>query len=375
MVDVATRFSISSVIYSKDKKGIVNEIMEKWIGTGLGSSSKFLTDNGGEFANDNFKDMCEYLNITSVCTAAESPFSNGLCERNHAVIDEMVKKILADRPSCSLSTALAWAIHAKKSLQMVGGYGPYQLVFGRNPKIPSIIEDQPPALEGTTINFSFAEHLNALHIGRRAFLQAETSERIRRALRHNLRPCGTQLTTGDTVYYKRDGQEEWKGPGRVIGRDGKVIIIKHGSQCYRIHSSRVMKGNYEIDQVVYDKPSTSTVPMNTNSPKIHHNNCEPDDSDEDEQNGSDEAQHETDVHESKRSEGEQAKVSKITKTSRIIPKVGDKVRYIPKGDLEWREAEVLSRAGKSTGIHKNRLNIRGEGDEMSLDFVSGVDEW
>lgn len=65
----------------------------------------------------------------------------------------------------------------------------------------------------------------------------------------------------------------------------------------------------------------------------------------------------------------------MTKTSRIIPKVGDKVRYIPKGGLEWREADVFSRAGKSTGIHKNRLNISEGGEEMSLDFVSGVDVW
>ena len=54
----------------------------------------FLLDLGGEFANQDFLDMCENLNIFVMNTAAESPFSNGLCERNHTVIDEMVHKIL-----------------------------------------------------------------------------------------------------------------------------------------------------------------------------------------------------------------------------------------------------------------------------------------
>ena len=38
--------------------------------------------------------MCENLNIQVLQnTAAYSPWQNGLCERNHAVIDGSVKKI------------------------------------------------------------------------------------------------------------------------------------------------------------------------------------------------------------------------------------------------------------------------------------------
>ena len=91
--------------------------------------------------------MTENLNITICNTAGESPWSNGLCERNHAVIDEMVHKIKADVPECDLDVALTWACHAKNSLEMVHGYSPYQLVIGRNPNLPSVPVDRPPALE------------------------------------------------------------------------------------------------------------------------------------------------------------------------------------------------------------------------------------
>ena len=246
LIDMATRFSVSTVIYKKEKQVIINKIIEKWIGTGLGCPGRFLSDCGGEFANQEFLDMCENLNIVVMNTAAESPFSNGLCERNHAVIDEMVHKMLADQPGCSLEVALSWAVHAKNTLQMIEGFSPYQLVFGRNPKLPSVLSDELPALEGTTTCEVFAKHLNTLVAGRKAFLQAESSNRIRKALRHNIRQVENIFENGDDVYYKRENCNEWKGPGKVIGQDGKVVIIKHGIYTIRAHSSRVIKTTYEF---------------------------------------------------------------------------------------------------------------------------------
>jgi len=108
MVDMSTRFSKSCVTKSKEPDEIVEKIIETWLGTGLGAPVKFLCDNGGEFANNTFLEMCENMNIQVMHTAAYSPFSNGLCERNHAIIDEMVVKIMAEQPKLSLKVALAW---------------------------------------------------------------------------------------------------------------------------------------------------------------------------------------------------------------------------------------------------------------------------
>ena len=121
MVDMATRFSNTGIIKSKDPKVVVEKILEIWIGSGLGVPLKFFCDNGGEFAYSVFLDMCENLNIQVIHTAAESPFSNGLCERNHCVIDEMIAKMMSEDSKMKLSTAVAWAVNAKNSLQMVGG--------------------------------------------------------------------------------------------------------------------------------------------------------------------------------------------------------------------------------------------------------------
>ena len=92
--------------------------------------------------------MCKNLNIQVQNTAVYSPWQNGLCERNHAVIDDSVKKILEDNPTLKLHTVLVWAVHAKNCFHMNSGYSSYQLVFRQNHNLPSILIDRPPTLQG-----------------------------------------------------------------------------------------------------------------------------------------------------------------------------------------------------------------------------------
>ena len=57
--------------------------------------------------------MAEQFNVDIYSTAAESPWQNVICERNHAVIDTCLEKILKDDPTIELDVALAWAVNAK----------------------------------------------------------------------------------------------------------------------------------------------------------------------------------------------------------------------------------------------------------------------
>ena len=136
---------------------------------------KLYSDNGGEFNNSELQDMAENLNITVKTTPADSPFSNGLPERHNAVLTETVLK---GRDELDWETSLGWAISAKNSLQSVYGFSPFQLVFGRNPNLPNILEDKPPALEGTTSSEIVAKQITALYAARKAFIESESSERI-----------------------------------------------------------------------------------------------------------------------------------------------------------------------------------------------------
>ena len=80
-------------------------------------------------------------------------------------------------------TALCWVLAAKNSMVNTHGISPYQLVFGNNPNFPSTLTDELPALEGITRSKTVGEHVASLHATRKAFTEAESSEKIGRALR------------------------------------------------------------------------------------------------------------------------------------------------------------------------------------------------
>ena len=92
---IETRYSNAVIIKDKHKETVVDAFIKNWINI-FGVPDRILTDNGGEFNNDDMRDMSENLNTEVTTTPAESPWSNGTCERHNAVIGSMLDKILCE---------------------------------------------------------------------------------------------------------------------------------------------------------------------------------------------------------------------------------------------------------------------------------------
>ena len=182
LIDMWSRFSVSVFIDRKHPSQVIDKIMQNWVGAGFGIMGAMLTDNGGEFCSDEMREVCSILNVQKITTAAESPFQNGICERNHAIVDNMLEKMKEQCPKTPEEILLCWANMAKNSLQMCYEFCSYQLVFGQNPNLPNIMTNKLPALEGTSSSEMLVQHLNSLHAARKAFIASEADERVRRAL-------------------------------------------------------------------------------------------------------------------------------------------------------------------------------------------------
>ena len=107
--------------------------------------------------------------------------------------------------------------------------------------------DKLPALESVTNSNVISTHVNALHSARRAYLEAESSEKVRKALKHKVRVSSTRYNNGEKVYYKRDGVDKWKGPGKVICQDGKIVFVRHGNVYVRVSTNRLLKVGKEFE--------------------------------------------------------------------------------------------------------------------------------
>ena len=127
---------------------------------------------------------------------------NGTVERGNALLYESTMKTKEDT-KCSLETALAWAVSAKNSLQNCFGYSPNQLVLSRNITLPSVTTSKLPALDSRSNSDVVRDNLNAMHKARESYIKAESSERIMRALRKNIRTYSeVEFIPREKVLYK-----------------------------------------------------------------------------------------------------------------------------------------------------------------------------
>ena len=99
-----SRYSTACVRRSKKQIVVIDAVLKTWISY-FGRPKSFLADNGGEFLNEEYKEMCEMFNIEEAKTAAESPWSNRICERQNAILKESVQKTI-DESGCKLETAV-----------------------------------------------------------------------------------------------------------------------------------------------------------------------------------------------------------------------------------------------------------------------------
>lgn len=123
---------------------------------------------------------------------------------------------------CSLETAVCWAVSAKNTLHGHNGYSSNMIVFGKNPNGPSVLHDQLPVLEENVSRVTIECNLVEMRSAREAFIQSESSEKIKRALKSNVRSCDdARFQNGEREFYKRNDSGKWRGPGSVIGHAGE----------------------------------------------------------------------------------------------------------------------------------------------------------
>ena len=261
MIDHLTRYSSACVLRNKTKESIVKAVLEYWVRI-FGSPKFHLTDNGGEFVNSEVIEYAEKFNVVILTTGAESAWSNGLCEKAHESLSLNADKIIRDT-GCSLDMAIHWAVAAKNALCNVYGFAPNQLVFGKNINLPSAFSNKLPAQNPACVSKYISQTLQAIHKSREAFIQQESCERLKRALAKQTRTYSdTNFRVGDEVFYKKECDREYHGPGKVIGVDGQRCLIKHGGLYYRVHPCKMLhtseqskeKGPVNEEQIV-DQPT------------------------------------------------------------------------------------------------------------------------
>lgn len=374
IIDLFSRLTIGRRIQRKFPCEVVQAVMSGWLAVGYGSPEEILIDNGGEFTAEEIKEVTSVLNIKVNTTAANSPFSNGVCERNHAVVDSMLLKLQAEHPEMSLDDLLSWACTAKNSLCMFAGFSPYQIVFGKNPTLPGLGETHPPStneIQGDML----MKHLKALNSARKAFVEAEASERVKRALRHKIRISERNYSPGDVVYYKKEGCVQWKGPAKVVFQDGKLVFIRHGASIIRVYVNRVVLRGEEYGKADVEG-ETSKFKSCENSVERGHDSpveCDRESVVSDHDDEAEIMSGEQPVCLPNTGQSESVKVTPHGSVDNDYlswknVKVNDNICFRCENSDSWTSGKVVSRAGKATGKYASWFNIETDTDRQSVDL-------
>ena len=302
-----------------------------------------------------------------------------------------------EETKCSWDIALSWALNAKNSMQMQGGFSAYQLAMGRNPNLPNVIVNRLPALEESTSSKTVAENLNAIHGARAAFAKAGARGKIRKALRSQVRTCNDDyFQNGEKVMFKRKGTMKWSGPGVVLVRDKNQYLVKHGNQFYRCSACHLTRANSRRqsvktqrrmlcsgeEQVTTGNPACSFKENNY----LEHNEIllenpeQPMLQEEDLMEELGVSKNDNEDQQVELNAQDQIIVENPTK-SFDLPKPKSHVEFLPKNPEEdgeeWIKVYIHSRGGKTSGKYKNCLNIQLDGDDdiKCVDWLDLAVDW
>ncbi|OLP98957.1 Protein CbbX [Symbiodinium microadriaticum] len=212
----------------------------RWAGVPL----KLFSDGGTEFDKE-FQNALDVQGTYAEKAAAEAPWQNGLCERNQQTWKSIFEKAFEECVPTNkqeVNQLIDQVNNSKNGMMKRHGYAPCQHVFGCSPRLPDSI------LNGDACVVSNSAYLHGDHdvvraqairlAARRALVEADNEDKVRRAIEHRTRKERGPFSVGDLVYYYRKlvgAKGVWKGPGRIIG------MLENRSRIWVCHGNKVLR--------------------------------------------------------------------------------------------------------------------------------------
>jgi transposase InsO family protein len=134
-VDHFIRFNEAVPIVRQDTEMIAREFVTKII-TQFGVPRKLLTDRGANFTSALIQETCKLLKIQKLQTSSYNPQANGICERMHRLLVDMLSHFVR-KDARNWDEYIPYAVMAYRAMPHCSTkYSPYYLVFGRDMRLP-----------------------------------------------------------------------------------------------------------------------------------------------------------------------------------------------------------------------------------------------
>ena len=177
---------------------------------------------------------------------ADAHWQLGRTENHGGWFGRILSKVVDEHSPKNQEEWLQCVRHAHVKNEMIQSYGftPHQFVFGKNPRVPSDLLDEPLHVVSATASLhdSAAERAQAIRqSARKAVLELQDSKALRSALLARPR-VSIPFKPGDLVAYwisqkwiqgELHNQGRWYGTAVVLGYIGKNLLIAHRKHILR----------------------------------------------------------------------------------------------------------------------------------------------
>eukprot|EP00435_Cladocopium_sp_Y103_P007616 s5467_g2.t1 len=246
-IDAATNFHTAISYQQRTTESLIHSFNTAWV-RWAGPPKKMMFDSATESNSEEFARYLQEQAIKSYVIPTEAHWQLGRAERHGSILKHMIDQYHADMPIRNADDFEQCLIHlcnAKNSMSRHEGYTPELWVLGKMKPLPGNNISSPmdsASFAGldvdTTEGEKFAAQLARRETARLAFVKADHSASLRRALHARSRPDRMQFTVGDFVMYWREGKgvEEgsWKGPARVLMIENHNLVwLSHLTRLYR----------------------------------------------------------------------------------------------------------------------------------------------
>ena len=233
----------------------------------FGAPKRLFSDNGSEFEGP-FQEGLWLDGTTDERSAGFSPWQNGFCERHGGTWKSMYMKMVATFPPTNKEQAeevIQQVNSAKNAMLNHDGHSPHQRVFGQQARIPGMVYsgDENPHV-GINSGYlagdaSFVRAVQMRQEARKAFIDADNEDRIRRAVERRTRPERGPFYPGCKVYVWRPGKKKddgsmpwfWRGPGTVIGASGSdKVWVSFGTKVLKCSPEQLRRLRSEDEATI-----------------------------------------------------------------------------------------------------------------------------
>lgn len=246
-IDEASCFQQGRRAVSRHATDAIQALSDFWVNW-AGPPKQVYLDPAGEFRSEEVLEYFQGLNVKAHVTAAA--WQRGRLERHGDILKDMLERVDISDPITSDSSfdrAFLQCILAKNALVRHDGYSPEQIVFGKALRTPGSIasdEDLTSHALAEGVDLEAERHRRRLELrclAKKAFLEADNSQTIRRAALRRSTPLRGPFTPGMWVLYwtkksspNRLAAGRWHGPAKVICAEGKSIVwVAHGTTIIR----------------------------------------------------------------------------------------------------------------------------------------------